>query len=328
MGFPLGDWIDDHSGVRHNLGVSGMVGELRSVRRALRHPLPADAEALRGELARVHGVDPHRVFLTHGATEGNALAQSYLALMVRRKEGRAPRHRMPSPEYPPIRDVAELVGFRAAEGSRPPDVVILSNPNNPTGLLRAPDELAALVDGARRVLVDEVFREFSGRPSLTRRTDLPGLWVVGSFTKAYGADQQRLGFVIPSEEDVPGFERHHGLLLDRIPPPSVSAGRALLAARRAILAEARTILRENLRALRRRVPEVPRLDAPLWFDRGRSGIDGDRLADSAVRDDVLVCPGSYFGDPSGVRVCLTRRTFPRDLAAYLAVRARFLHPAG
>ena len=324
MGFPLGDWIDGHSGVRHNLGVSGMVGELRSVRRALRRPPPADADELRSELARIHGVDARRVFLTHGATEGNALAQSYLAFLVRKKEGRAPRHRMTSPEYPPIRDVADLVGFRAAEGSDPPDVVILSNPNNPTGLLRAPDELATMVDGARRVLVDEVFREFSGRPSLTRRTDLPGLWVVASFTKAYGADPQRLGFVIPSEEDAPGFDRHHGLLLDRVPPPSISAGRALLDARREILSEARGILRENLRALRRRVPQVPRLDAPLWFDRGPARVDGDRLADAAVQHDVLVCPGSYFGDASGVRVCLTRRSFPRDLEAYLAVRERFL----
>ena len=324
MAFPLADWIEAHEELPHNLGVSGMVGQLRSLPRALaRRPHP-DPAALREELARLHGVEAERVFLTHGATEGNALALSFLARATRRRTGRAPRRAARRPEYPPLLDVAELVGFRPAPPGGAPDVAILSHPNNPTGRFADPAEFEALTSRARRTLVDEVFREFSGRPSLARQRDRPGLWVVGSFTKAYGADDLRVGFVIPCAEDREAFDRHHGLLLDRLPPPSIAGALALLAARAEVLGEARSVFRRNLAHLRRRVRGVPRLDAPVWFDRGRDEAHGDRLAKAAAARGVLVCPGAFFGDPSGVRVCLTRRSFPADLDAYLEVRASAL----
>ncbi|MHB8352324.1 MAG: hypothetical protein ACYDFT_06545, partial [Thermoplasmata archaeon] len=58
--------------------------------------------------------------------------------------------------------------------------------------------------------------------------------------------------------------------------------------------------------------------------RGEEGLDGDRLTRAALRAGVLVAPGTLFGDRTGVRVCLTRRSFPKDLASYLQVRQRFL----
>lgn len=320
MAFPLADWIDAHAGAPHNLAVSGMVGQLRSVPRALARQLEPDPSALREALARLHGVEAERVFLTHGATEGNALALSFLARATRRRTRRAPRSASRRPEYPPLPDVAGLVGFRPAAAGKAPDVALLSHPNNPTGRFALPEELDALTSRARRTLVDEVFREFSGRPSLARRGDLPGLWVVGSFTKAYGADDLRVGFVIPCAEDRAAFDRHHGLLLDRLPPPSVAGARALLASRAEILGEARGVFQRNLAELRRRIPEVPRLDAPVWFDRGIGGVDGEKFAAEALARGVLVCPGTFFGDRTGVRVCLTRRSFPTDLDAYLEVR--------
>ncbi len=77
---------------------------------------------------------------------------------------------------------------------------------------------------------------------------------------------------------------------------------------------------ERNRALwRRATPHGPDLAAPLAFDDPVRP-DGTRFARRCLRASVLVSPGALFGRPSGVRVCLTRRTFPRDLRAYLRVR--------
>ncbi len=59
--------------------------------------------------------------------------------------------------------------------------------------------------------------------------------------------------------------------------------------------------------------------APVFFDRVRTE-SGDDLARRCLLASVLVCPGTFFGDPGGVRLCLTRRSFPNDLEAYLRVR--------
>jgi aspartate/methionine/tyrosine aminotransferase len=66
------------------------------------------------------------------------------------------------------------------------------------------------------------------------------------------------------------------------------------------------------------------LAAPLWFDRGPGALPGDSIAQEGIRRGILVCPGSFFGDPTGVRLCLTRRTFPGDLLKYLDLRGSFL----
>ncbi|MCI4332872.1 MAG: pyridoxal phosphate-dependent aminotransferase [Thermoplasmata archaeon] len=316
MGFPLGDWIDAHAGVPHNLGASGMVGSLRSVAGSLaRLPAP-DPDRLRRRLAVGVGVPSDALFLTHGASEANAIVLHFLAGKLRTRLGRAPRLRVEAPEYPPIPDTGRVAGFRVVGSGGSADAAALSAPRNPLGTPVGDGELDDLADGTLALLVDETFREFSDRPSSARARS-PGRWITGTFTKAYGGDAIRVGYVAAPPESVERFASYHGLVTDRVPLHSVSAALALLRDRRTILAESRRIFRSNERALRDAFPDLPPLGAPVWFDRG---VDGDRLARRAVRAGVLVCPGSYFGAPHAVRIGLTRRTFPVDLQAYLAVR--------
>ncbi len=317
MGFPLGDWVLDHPNVRHNLALSGFSGTLATLPKALRTLPPPDPARLRSLLGRLHGVPGERVFLTHGATEANALVLLHLFREATRAGRTLPKIYHPVPEYPPLGDAAAAIGFGPAASPTDADAVVLSNPRNPEGTAVPSDELAALADDRRPMVVDQTFREFTEMPSVLRQK-LPRVWVTGSFTKIYGADELRLGYAIPAEEGTEAFGRLHGLLLDRIPKHSVSAGLAVMRDRARLLDEARGRFRANERYLRHQVDDLPELAAPVWFQRGPRGFDDEAFAHRLLKRSILVCPGWYFGEPAGLRLALTMKTFPADLDAYLA----------
>jgi len=290
---------------------------------ALRRPRAPDPEALRRELARLHRVPTSSLFLTHGATEATTLVLFYLARTLRRSA--APlRCSVARPEYPPIPGTAELAGFRVVGADRPADVAAVSQPNNPTGRLWTPGQLEALARSRRAVLVDETFREFTRAPTAAGGP-AANVWIGGSFTKLYGGDDLRVGYVIAPRGAADDFERFHGLLLDEIPPASVAGARALLRDRGEILPDVRARLRRNTAVLEEHLPGLAGDGAPVVFDRpGRHPTDG--LGVMALRAGVLVAPGHFFGDRTGVRLGITRPTFPEDLEAYLRVRARWDRP--
>ena len=324
MRFPLADWIDGHAGVAHNLGQSGLKGAHASLEATLLRPEEPDADALTEELARLVGVPIDRLFLTHGASEGNALVLVFLARYLAGPRSQPVRFTTPTPDYPPLPDGAEWAGLRRAGRSARADVVACSDPNNPTGLALSDNAaFGACLEDARAVLVDETFREFTDSHSRAATSD-SRVWATGTFTKVYGADRIRVGFVVAPGPAAPVFARFHGIMTDEIAPTSVAAARAILRDRTRLLSESRQRLARNLAALRGSFPDAPALKAPFHFDRGPDGLDGDGFAEFALREGVLVCPGSYFGDPTGVRLCLTRTTFPDDLRAYLAAREAWL----
>ena len=312
------DWLQSHAGVRHNLSLSGMGGVVRLPRPAPREIDRATAPTLRSRVADGLNVDPRRVVLTHGATEGNSLVLFYLARTGRRSGGSAGRVRAWMPEYLPLWEAALAAGFRAASGGGSADLAVVSNPRNPEGTLWDRREIEARADGQRAILIDETFREFTEVPSLAaggRR----GWWCTGTFTKVYGGDALRVGWVVAPPEAADDFRRWHTLLGDAIAPPSIAGALRCLDERDRILraVRARFVRYRSLLALHR--PETAHLAAPVFFDR-TEGIDTRRLALRALRRSILVAPGAYFGDPGGVRICLTRRRFPDDFAAYLRFR--------
>ena len=321
MRFPLKDWIDAHAGCRHNLGESGMHA---SVRQPPASRVRFDRSVLTElglELAEELRVGPERLFLTHGATEANALITFHLTRAV---SGRVPTGRVLLPEYPPLVELLDVAGARLAPSPRSADLAIVSRPRNPEGDLWSRARLFAWAKGARHLLVDETFREFTGERSLSGLGER-GLWTTGTFTKFFGADHLRVGFAVAPPEEAAGFGRLVGLAVDELAPASAAGALRLLREAGRIRAEARSVHERNRAYLRRADPGSPDPAGPVYFDR-RAG-DGDRLAEACLRASVLVCPGRFFGDADGVRVGLTRRSFPRDLDAYLRVRDRWVDGA-
>ena len=290
---------------------------------SIRHPSPTTAdvrraseEILRDRLARLHHVDPRRVFLTAGATEANAAVLQFLS----RRDRAGPRYcRVRYPEYPPLFDAARYFGWTIRTRPGRYGLALVSQPRNPEGTLWTDSELERWAEGSRELIVDETFREFSNAPSIAGR-DRRRTWVTGSFTKFFGADDLRVGYAIVPETSADAFDRYQGLVSDTLPAYSVAGALACLDALPRIRGEVKRVTERNLRVLRGALP-APLLAAPLYFDRV-PGVRGATVADRCLGASVLVCPGGLFGDPTGVRLCLTRRTFPRDFAAYLAVRER------
>jgi len=96
-------------------------------------------------------------------------------------------------------------------------VIVIANPNNPTGLAASRADLLKIAKAApdAAVLIDEAYFEFCGG-ALTCRTVLPdlarhpNLFVARTFSKAYGLAGLRLGVLASAPEQI-GYMRRFGL---------------------------------------------------------------------------------------------------------------------
>ena len=91
-------------------------------------------------------------------------------------------------------------GFRQAveDAGVPPRLVILGNPDNPTGAAPPADFLERLATEHRRTLflVDEAYAEFFGASVIKLALRLPNMLVTRTFSKALGLAGERIGGII------------------------------------------------------------------------------------------------------------------------------------
>ncbi len=90
------------------------------------------------------------------------------------------------------------------------DLVVLANPNNPTGNLDPPDRIARLARPGRTLVVDESFIDFvpGDHSSLAPRDELPGLVVLRSLTKIWGLAGLRAGYLLAPADLVERLAAH------------------------------------------------------------------------------------------------------------------------
>jgi cobalamin biosynthetic protein CobC len=84
------------------------------------------------------------------------------------------------------------------------DVLVVVNPNNPTGRRIPAEQLlewhARLVERGGWLVVDEAFMDATPEHSLAAHSHLPGLIVLRSFGKFFGMAGLRLGFVLAQQQ--------------------------------------------------------------------------------------------------------------------------------
>ena len=79
-----------------------------------------------------------------------------------------------------------------------PSVVVITSPNNPTGLALPLAEIKLIAEAASGlVLIDEAYIEFADEPSmLTALMDYPNVILLRTFSKAFGLAGLRMGYLV------------------------------------------------------------------------------------------------------------------------------------
>jgi histidinol-phosphate/aromatic aminotransferase/cobyric acid decarboxylase-like protein len=172
---------------------------------------PSEREA-RTRLATRHGVEPGAVLAANGACDVFWL----LAHALRPRRACCVHPAFTEPEAALRAAGAEVVHvvrepetWRFDPAAVPDDaeLVVVGNPNNPTGGLDPRDELLALLRPGRLVLVDESFMDFvPGEPESLAGTPVPGLAVLRSLTKLWALAGLRAGYLLATPDLVERLE--------------------------------------------------------------------------------------------------------------------------
>ena len=279
------------------------------------------AKEIRRQLAARHEVEPEQIVVGNGAAE---LLQAAALVLI----GRGEELVTPWPSYPlyPLmaqraggRPVAvdlrggraDLDAVRAAVGDDT-RVVVICNPNDPTGTYVSAEEigtLAASLPEHVHLLVDEAYIEFQDvepRDSVMRLVEaFPRMLVFRTFSKIWGLSGLRAGYAVGS--------RASGELLGSIAPALgvnvlTQAGICYaLGMDESAIEKRRQLVIEQRRRVLDELHELP-VDAPetqsnfVWLHA--SGMDGAALSARLEEKRVLVAPGGPLGADDCVRASI------------------------
>jgi len=298
----------------------------------LGYPLSEGSEELRRRIAAFYpGASTENVTVVNGGSEANHLALWALAEPGTRVALMVPnymqgwglgRHFAGRVDVLPLRlgkarwelDHAAL----ARAVTRKTRVVMVCNPDNPTGSVLDEDEMAAVVAAARRVgawiLADEIYRgaELAGEePTASFWGRYSRVAVTGGLSKAFGLPGLRIGWVVAPPKLVETVWRRHdyttltpGMLSDRLAAAVMEP-----ANRGRILARTRAIVRgqwPRLEAWLRRHEAHFRWVAPqagaIAFAKLRARGSSAALVERIRREQsVLLVPGEMLGAGRGIR---------------------------
>jgi len=210
----------------------------------------------------------------------------------------------------------DLDGLRKAV-TKKTKVVLVTNPNNPTGAVFSEEEMDAVVAAARRagawLIADEIYRgaELAGETTPTFWGRYERTIVTSGLSKAFGLPGLRTGWVVAPKSAIAEIWRRHdyltltpGMLSDRLAAIAVEPVR-----RQAILERTRGILRRQLPELASWVARhadifdwIPPRAGAIAFVPYRLPITPTPLAERIRREQsVLVVPGDMLGGGRAIR---------------------------
>src|SRR5215813_2527771 len=165
------------------------------------------------------GVAPEQVLLTNGADEGiDLLCRAYLdpgseiivvtpafamyEVFAQTEDAKVVR--VPcGPEFSfPTQNVLEAISPQTR-------IIVICNPNNPTGLPVSRSNLMQIIQAApdAAMLLDEAYFEFYGQTLMEQIGKLPNLFIARTFSKAYGLAGLRLGVMAGDKEQISVLRR-------------------------------------------------------------------------------------------------------------------------
>ena len=278
---------------------------------------------LRAEIARLYsGIGPDQILATAGSSEANFLliwsriepgdevlfeVPNYMQMwgLLRAFGARVkPFHLRQGLDWQPdLDEVRKLV-------TRKTKLIVLTNPNNPTGAVLSPEAMNGILEIASTagawILADEVYQgaELSGErtPSFWGRYDK--VLITNGLSKAYGLPGLRIGWVVGPEEVIRRTWPYHdyttispSALSDRLATLALAPGR-----RERILRRTRGILTSNFPLLdgwlknqdglfEYRSPQA----GAICFARYGLKTGSTALVERLIREkSVLLVPGDHF----------------------------------
>ena len=197
------------------------------------------------------------------------------------------------------------------------DMLIMSNPNNPTSTAITKDDMAKILDTGKAlgifVMVDETYVEFAEDydeiDSISLTANYGNLCLLRGFSKFFAAPGLRLGYAICSDSDLIS---KMSAIKDPWTVSSVSdiAGQIMLTDRDYIEKTKSLIFSERRRVtdLLRNVPGLKVYEPVANFVLCRiekENVDADILFDKAIRQNMMIrnCSNFMFLDRSFFRFC-------------------------
>ena len=189
-------------------------------------------------------------------------------------------------------------------------LIVLTNPNNPTGSVLSPESMKGIVDLAARhgawILADEVYQgaELSGvrTPSFWGAYDK--VLVVNGLSKAYGLPGLRIGWIIGPEEVIKKTWPYHdyttispSALSDRLASIALAPGNRdrILQRTQGILNANFPVLEDWLRRQENLFEFRPPAAGAICFARYKLDTGSTALVERLIREkSVLLVPGDHF----------------------------------
>jgi histidinol-phosphate aminotransferase len=280
-------------------------------------------------LAERHGVQPEQIVVGNGAAE---LLQTATMVLLERGELVSPW-----PSYPLYPLMAQRAGGRPVAVDPSSDairaavtertrLVVICNPNDPTGTYLESGALAELIGSLPdhvHVLLDEAYIQFQdveAEDACLRLVDaFPRLLVFRTFSKIYGLSGLRAGYVVGSTAS--------GDILSALAPAlgisvltQAGLAQALKIGDREIERRRELVIEQRTRFLRA-LHDLP-VDAPdsqanfVWLHA--SGLTGAQLTGALEQAGVIVAPGGPLGADDHVRASIRGAAATDRLLAALA----------
>ncbi|MFO7586961.1 MAG: aminotransferase class I/II-fold pyridoxal phosphate-dependent enzyme [Gemmatimonadota bacterium] len=218
----------------------------------------------------------------------------------------------------------EELGWQPAPGApaetiRPETrLVVVTNPNNPTGAVLAPEAIDGIVEAAERtgawILADEVYAgaELDGPVTRSLWGRTPKVVATASLSKAYGLPGLRVGWLVAPAgwRDELWARKDYTTIAPSVVCDGLAAAALEPAARARILARGRRTLRERLGVLtdwaaghggllRLRPPDA---GAIAFLGYGLDLPSAELAERLRLERDTLIVPGSQFGREGYFRI--------------------------
>jgi aspartate/methionine/tyrosine aminotransferase len=286
-------------------------------------------DPLRAAIAALYpGATPDQVLVTTGSAEANFISCWTLL---------APGDRavIQVPTYMQTWGLAQNFGARVSTFSLDPErawepdpdeiartitpgtkLVVVTNPNNPTGHILSQDAREAILKRVRAtgawLLADEVYQGAERNGTTT-----PSFWgsydrvlVSNGLSKAYGLPGLRIGWVVGPADVIESLWRRHDYTVIGPTPMSDFLAREALQVREKILSRTRGILNAHypiMNAWLKRFGKLFQWRDPdagaICFARYQHTVEAVDLVERIrARNSILLVPGEHFGLPQHLRL--------------------------